>query len=62
VVYPVEVKEGPLGKLRSLNLYRQAYKPSRSVVFHAGPYEVLEDEKITFVPLYFAESFAKYEI
>jgi hypothetical protein len=62
VVYPVEVKEGPLGKLRSLSLYRQAYKPSRSVVFHPGQYEVLEDEKITFVPLYFAEAFAKYGI
>jgi uncharacterized protein len=61
-VYPIEVKDGPSGKLRSLHLYRQSYQPSRSVVFHAGPAGVLDTEKITFLPLYFAGAFAKFGI
>ena len=59
-VYPVEVKDGPSGKLRSLHLYRQTYQPSQSVVFHAGRTGVIKDENITFLPLYFAGSFAKH--
>jgi len=59
-VYPVEVKDGPSGKLRSLHLYRETYQPPYSVVFHSGPKGILENEKIVFLPLYFAGSFAKY--
>ena len=58
--YPVEVKDGPSGKLRSLHLYREMYNPLYSVVFYAGQMGVLENEKIIFLPLYFAGSFAKY--
>ena len=61
-VYPVEIKEGPSGKLRSLHIYRETYKPSCSVVFHAGQAGVLKDEKIVFLPLYFAGAFAQYGI
>jgi len=57
-IYPVEVKDGPAGKLRSLHLYREIYQPSWSVVFHAGQTGVLENEKIVFLPLDFAGSFA----
>jgi predicted AAA+ superfamily ATPase len=57
---PVEVKDGPSGKLRSLHLYRDAYGPFRSVVFHAGMKGSLKEENIIFLPLYFAASFAKY--
>ena len=35
-LYPVEVKDGPSGKLRSLHIYREAHEPFWSVVFHAG--------------------------
>ena len=59
-IYPVEVKDGPSGKLRSLHLYRETYQPSYSVVFHAGTQGILENEKIVFLPLYFAGAFAKY--
>jgi predicted AAA+ superfamily ATPase len=59
-VYPVEVKDGPSGKLRSLHLYRQAYLPSYSVVFHAGQAGDLKEEQIAFLPLYFAGAFARY--
>lgn len=57
---PVEVKDGPSGKLKSLHLYRNAYHPSFSVVFHAGLQGILKEEKISFLPLYFAASFVKY--
>ena len=57
---PIEVKDGPSGKLRSLHLYREAYNPSVSVVFHAGMKSNLKEENILFLPLYFAASFVKY--
>lgn len=59
-VFPVEVKDGPSGKLRSLHLYRETYQTSYSVVFHSGPKGILENEKIVFLPLYFAGAFAKF--
>ncbi len=60
--YPIEVKDGPSGKLRSLHLYRERYNPLYSLVFHAGQMGVLDDKKIIFLPLYFAGSYAKYGI
>jgi hypothetical protein len=62
MIYPVEVKDGPSGKLRSLHLYRDTCKPSWSVVFHTGQTGILENEKIVFLPLYFAGSFARFGI
>ncbi|MCF6332739.1 MAG: AAA family ATPase [Draconibacterium sp.] len=56
---PIEVKDGPAGKLRSLHLYRENYSPPYSVVFHSGKFGILEKEKIVFLPLYFVNSFAK---
>jgi uncharacterized protein len=61
-VYPVEVKDGPSGKLRSLHIYRNTYQPSWSVVFHSGKSAVLNDEKIVFLPLYFAGTFAQFGV
>ena len=51
IVYPVEVKDGPSGKLRSLHIYRETYQPSCSVVFHAGKTGVLKNERIAFLPI-----------
>jgi hypothetical protein len=56
----VEVKDGPSEKLRSLHIYRNTYQPSWSVVFRAGKPEVIKDEKIVFLPLYFAGAFAQF--
>lgn len=61
-IFPVEVKDGPSGKLRSLHLYRDTYQTSWSVVFHAGQTGVLENEKIIFLPIYFAGAFARFGI
>ena len=57
---PVEVKDGPSGRLRSLHLFRDQYDPPYSIVFHSGPTGILKDELIVFLPLYFAGSFAQY--
>lgn len=62
MIYPVEVKDGPSGKLRSLHLYRETYQPTWSVVFHAGQTGVLDNEKIVFLPIYFAGAFAQFGI
>ena len=59
---PIEVKDGPSGKLRSLHLYRKTYQPLYSVVFHSGQKGVLKDENIIFLPLYFAGSFAQHGV
>lgn len=61
-IYPVEVKDGPSGKLRSLHIYRHSYSPSWSVVFHSGNAGVLSTEKIVFLPLYYAGAFAQFGI
>ena len=61
-IYPVEVKDGPSGKLRSLHLYRETFQPSYSVVFHAGQTGVLENLRIVFLPLYYASAFAQFGI
>jgi predicted AAA+ superfamily ATPase len=57
---PVEVKDGPSGRLRSLHLFRDQYHPPYSVVFHSGLPGILQDELIVFLPLYFAGSFAQF--
>ncbi|HKK61270.1 MAG TPA: AAA family ATPase [Bacteroidales bacterium] len=57
---PVEVKDGPSGKLRSLHLYRNTYEPKCAVVFNSGKMGSIEKENLIFLPLYFAGSFAKF--
>jgi hypothetical protein len=57
---PVEVKDGPSGKLRSLHSYRNNYEPDYSVVFHSGKTGRLVEENIIFLPLYYTNSFAMW--
>ena len=59
---PVEVKDGPSGKLRSLHMFRKTYDANISVVFHAGPKGKLDEDNLIFLPLYFAGSFAKHGV
>ncbi|MCF8379797.1 MAG: AAA family ATPase [Bacteroidales bacterium] len=61
-IFPVEVKDGPSGKLKSLHLYRNTYGSQLAVVFHAGITGKLEEENIIFLPLYFAGSFARHGV
>jgi hypothetical protein len=62
ILIPVEVKDGPSGKLRSLHLYRNTYNTKLAVVFHAGTAGRIEAENIIFLPLYFAGSFSRHGI
>lgn len=54
-IYPVEVKSGAAGRLKSLHLFLQTYKNSpKGIVFSIRPYAELPEKNIMFVPLYFA--------
>jgi len=54
-VYPVEVKSGPAGRLKSLHLLLQTYPNCpRGLVLFSGPYGDLPEQKLTFLPLYCA--------
>lgn len=56
-VYPVEVKSGSSGRLKSLHLFLQAYHDSPGgMIFSMRPYAELPEQNITFIPLYFAFS------
>ncbi len=52
-IYPVEVKAGPAGKLRSLHLMLQHYPNCPGgLVLYSGPHKKLPEQKLTFMPLY----------
>ena len=53
-IIPIEVKSGPSGKLKSLHLYRESFKPIISIVFNSGKPAYLKEEGILFLPLYYA--------
>lgn len=56
-IYPVEVKSGASGSLKSLHLFLQTYKKShKGIVFSMQPYAELSENNIVFIPLYFAFS------
>lgn len=56
-VVPVEVKSGPSGKLKSMHLFLKTYPNAlKGYVFSTQPYAELPNEKISFIPLYFAYS------
>lgn len=59
-VFPVEVKSGPAGRLRSLHLFLNTYSNSpRGIVLSTRRYAELPEQKIIFLPLYFAYSLNK---
>ena len=52
-VYPVEVKSGPSGKLRSLHLMLKNYPNCpEGLVLYSGIFKELAEQKIRFLPLY----------
>lgn len=56
----VEVKSGPAGKLKSLHLLLEKYPNCKGgLVFYSGPYAELPEQKLTFLPLYFAYASAR---
>jgi predicted AAA+ superfamily ATPase len=54
-IHPVEVKSGSSGRLRSLHLLLKTYPNcGEGLVFSTAPYAELPDQKVKFLPLYFA--------
>jgi hypothetical protein len=55
----VEVKSGPAGRLKSLHLLLAEHPGSApGIVLSEGPYSELPEQRLVFVPLYFAGSLA----
>ncbi len=54
-VRPVEVKSGTAGRLRSLHMLLRSYPNcARGYVFSSAPYAELPEERLVFLPLYYA--------
>lgn len=54
-IYPVEVKSGTGGSLKSLHIMLERYKNCpQGIVLYSGTYKKLPEQKITFMPLYCA--------
>lgn len=52
---PVEVKSGPAGRLRSLHLFLDQYQDCQAgYVLSSAPYSELLEQKLVFIPLYYA--------
>ena len=52
-IYPVEVKSGPSGSLRSLHLMLEKYQNCpQGLVLYSGTSNKLLDQKLQFLPLY----------
>jgi predicted AAA+ superfamily ATPase len=59
-IIPVEVKSGKGGSLKSLHLLLETYQHVKEAfVFSDAVYGQLPEKKITFIPMYFAESAIK---
>jgi len=54
-IYPVEVKSGSSGRLRSMIMFLKKYQASPfGIVFSTHPYSKLPKQKLIFIPLYYA--------
>ena len=57
VLYPIEVKSGVAGSLKSLHIFLQTYeKVPHGIVLSERPYSVMPEQKLVFVPIYFTLS------
>jgi len=58
--YPVEVKSGSSGALKSLHLYLGEFsETTEGYVLSSQPYSELKEQKLKFIPVYFAYSLSK---
>lgn len=54
-IFPIEVKSGPSGKLRSLHLFLATYSEClKGYVLSSANYTSLPEQKLEFIPLYYA--------
>jgi predicted AAA+ superfamily ATPase len=62
-IYPIEVKSGAAGSLRSLHLMLKTYPNCpEGIVLSTQPYSRLPEQKLTFLPLYRAATLPRPEI
>lgn len=60
-IYPVEVKSGSAGSLKSLHLALSTFPQCpKGIVFSTAPYAQIPEQKLLFLPLYYAGCFVKY--
>lgn len=60
-IIPIEVKSGAAGRLRSLHLLLKSYPNCPfGLVFSSAPYSELPEQKLKFLPLYYAYSATKH--
>jgi predicted AAA+ superfamily ATPase len=58
-IFPIEVKSGSSGRLKSMHLLLNSYpNVLQGFVFSDAGFGEIEDQKLTFLPLYFAYAFA----
>jgi hypothetical protein len=56
-IHPVEIKSGAAGRLRSMHLFLDAHPDCPSgLVFSCAPYSELPEQRLIFLPLYYAYS------
>jgi len=56
-IFPVEVKSGPAGSLKSLHILLNTYpNVKKAYVFSVARFGELPEQKISFIPLYFVAS------
>jgi hypothetical protein len=61
-IYPVEVKSGAGGSLKSLHLILKEYPNcAQGLVLYSGPWRKLSEQKLTFLPLYATPSLGDRE-
>jgi predicted AAA+ superfamily ATPase len=52
-VYPVEVKSGSAGSLKSMHMLLRTYRNCpRGLILYSGEYKLLSEQKLEFLPLY----------
>ena len=60
-IYPLEVKSGASGRLKSLHLCLDTYKNCpKGLIFSDRHYEELPEQNLLFLPLYYVESLQKH--
>lgn len=61
-IHPVEIKSGASGSLKSLHLCLETYPNCpECIVFSEAPYSELPEQRLKFIPLYFAGSATRTE-
>lgn len=62
-IYPVEVKSGASGSLKSLHMMLDKYPNCRTgLVLYSGVYNELSEQKLKFMPLYCAGAICSYQL